>query len=625
MAYQRLSDNKVLGDGLDAFVQNTLTNYTRQLGIRNAEDEARFNRLVLESDLPLEGQLTYRKEQLNRVSDDPEEKRRVEKEISSLKDRMQQKEYSDAYLDKLIDLESGHASVESVVQFLRGRLATATDENVKASIRKSLQEQEGNLFGLKESVLKAQNEYAIQNKRVDMLDEQIGRVSEARAQAVLANDAQRSDLYDLQLAALRKAKNEASIEDAVTAFSVGSMSGYQNATGLLDAYNSRISSAGADGPVTIGGVRYDSPKQFWTFKRDSYLSDDSASGFFPRMSDEAKTALSVKRSSNALTDRDVAEAKAGFDALAARTELANFAQKINTYRQDVIQNGVDLRARDIANAYDADLDVNKAFRSLQNLKDIGGNVSSTEGDILSKAAQLKEAQVGNILQTAQDLMKQDPSLTPEAAIQKAAETGAAIVLSPTQLVQKTESQIATEQANAAAGGKVQDEPRTTAGAEPTKAATVGAPPVAPTTQDLSERYGLVGKTVYDKQTGQAFTSEKSFFDQAGVNSFQNLKFDTGYVPPASGASPELQAQAPSASSPSAPAPAASPAPTPAPGAPAPTASPSTTYKVRSGDTLSGIAQSLLGDASRSKEIAMANKIADPNRINVDQELIIPKR
>jgi nucleoid-associated protein YgaU len=50
-----------------------------------------------------------------------------------------------------------------------------------------------------------------------------------------------------------------------------------------------------------------------------------------------------------------------------------------------------------------------------------------------------------------------------------------------------------------------------------------------------------------------------------------------------------------------------------------------TYTVQAGDTLGKIAQSLYGDGSRWPEIYEANKdtIADPNRIEVGQELKIP--
>jgi len=50
-----------------------------------------------------------------------------------------------------------------------------------------------------------------------------------------------------------------------------------------------------------------------------------------------------------------------------------------------------------------------------------------------------------------------------------------------------------------------------------------------------------------------------------------------------------------------------------------------TYTVKSGDTLSKIAKDLYGDAGKYMDIYNANtdKLSDPNKIDVGQELIIP--
>ncbi len=63
---------------------------------------------------------------------------------------------------------------------------------------------------------------------------------------------------------------------------------------------------------------------------------------------------------------------------------------------------------------------------------------------------------------------------------------------------------------------------------------VGMQNSTPPVKDLSSTYGLYNlngnQTVYNKQTGQAFSNPQDFFQQAGVNSFDNLKFDTAYNP-----------------------------------------------------------------------------------------------
>ncbi|MDZ4711746.1 MAG: LysM peptidoglycan-binding domain-containing protein [bacterium] len=48
-----------------------------------------------------------------------------------------------------------------------------------------------------------------------------------------------------------------------------------------------------------------------------------------------------------------------------------------------------------------------------------------------------------------------------------------------------------------------------------------------------------------------------------------------------------------------------------------------TYVVKSGDTLSKIAKEFYGDANKYMDIAKANNIDNPDKINVGQELNIP--
>ena len=641
MAYERPSDNKIAGDSLDVFVANAMKSLSTQVALRNAEDETRFNRLVLEGNLPLDQQLAYRRDQLSRIEDDPAEKKRIAGEVSDLTDRLEQKKYSDEYTDKLIQYESGATSIDSMISFLNSRLANTTDEGIKEKIRTSLSDMEGKRFELTQNVLKDQTDYAVNDKTAPILDAQIGRVNSARSKAILSGNDSQLAVLDLQLQSLQQARAESDIEASSRDFAVGTMAGYHNATGTLDAYNAKISSADGSTPVKIGGVQYDSPRQFWTYKRDSYIADDSANGFFGRFNDEHKTDLDVKNSSNALTNNDIASAKSDYDMLTSRPELQTYNFKINASRQDALQHGVDLRATSVQTRYANDYDVNRAFNDLDQLRAMGGNVDAAQSNILTFAAKLKDTQVTNILQTAQDLMKADPTMTPQKALEEAVKTGAAVVLSPTQLVTKTEEQIAQDQAAGAAAGTFGNEPRTTVGSEAGKNVAAGTPPapvpptVTPQQNDVSKDYALVGKTVYDKSTGEAFTTEQAFFDKSGLNSFQNVKFDTAFTPPTGGASTQLNNEPNPPAAPTPPvanppaqtsAPIQGAAPTPGPAAAAPPAAPAPlTYKVASGDTLSAIAQKQLGDARRYTEIAKLNNLTDPNKIKPGQELVIPNK
>lgn len=101
--------------------------------------------------------------------------------------------------------------------------------------------------------------------------------------------------------------------------------------------------------------------------------------------------------------------------------------------------------------------------------------------------------------------------------------------------------------------------------------------------------------------------------------------------PVEGAGAEPQAEPQQGAAPQVtPQPAAQPAPQPAPqqdaapqAAPPATAAAVRTHQVRSGDTLGAIAQRLLGDAERWREIAALNGITDPRALRVGQILRLP--
>src|SRR3990167_631062 len=365
MAYERVSDVKVRGEGLDVFIQNQMTLFKNQLAARNAADELRFHEAVLSDNLPLADQLAYRKNQLKRVSDDPEERKRIRLEIANLNNRAEQADFTDQYLQELSDHAAGVTSIDSIITWLEDQLAVATDETLQSTIQEQLVQKRKEKFAAAKNLVENQTKFALADRTAEILDGQIGRVSAERTKALLADNQELVSVYDLQIQSLTKAKNENAIEKDIKNFAVATINGYASALNLLDAYNSKISSAGSAGSVRIGDITYASPKEFWTFKRDSYLADAGESGFFSRYSLEKTTDLKVKNSRNALTTDDLRRVSADYDSLAARPELANYQFKITSTKQDAIQTGANLFSASVINRYAQTLNVNDAFASIK--------------------------------------------------------------------------------------------------------------------------------------------------------------------------------------------------------------------------------------------------------------------
>lgn len=620
MAYDREGQSSQvttsLLTGLDSFVNQQLDNYKTQIEIAATEQEAKFSNLIAEGALTLQDQLAYRQSQLKGVlGKDKDQKFKIAQQISSLKKRIEMKQLTDDYTNKLIAHENGVASTESILTWLKGMRATSVDPDVQNKLDSEILKQTTNLFDQQVKIISDSTQYAITDKSDKVINEQIANLQGSMTSALLGNRPEVASNYKLQIQALRQTLQENAIEKSTRAFSVATMTGNSNAVSQLDAFNTQISGSDTSTPVKIGGITYDSARQYWTMQRDNYIADNGSNGLFGRLDTEQKENIAVKNSQNLLTNEDIKSAAKVFDALAARPEIVPFVPKLNAAKQDVLQTAADLQSVKVMNAYEANYDINSAFTALDVLSKMGVNVDNARSKILQSGAQIKSAQVNNLETAAQSFI--DQGMSPTDALAAASKAGAGSVLSPNQLVTKTENQIAQERSTAQEAGTYQPDPRTTASSEAAQAGTRSvapttppAPPIAPvvsTTQDLSSKYGLVGGAVYRKSDNQVFHNEQEFFNDAGVTSFQNLKFDTNYRPPTANASPTLNA-----------APQAIPTPT----APAPSP---TTYKVVSGDTLSAIAQRLLGSAARYTEIVKLNSIADPNKIQVGQSLILPNK
>ena len=294
MAYEKSQlTQKILGEDLQSFVEGKIKMFQNQMKVRNAADELNFSRMVLENNISLADQVSYRQSQLSRVADDPDEKRRITQEISSLKDRQESQAYSDDYVQQLISHEQGVSSTDTLLSWLRERLNRTTDSKIRDQIQKSILEQESQKFNIQQNAIKDATQYAVNDKSSSVINAQLERIKSAQSKALFDNNRDLADTYNLQLQSLSQAKEQNDIEQEMKNFAIGTLAGSQSAVGLLDAYNAKIHAASPDTPVTINGTRYNSSQEFWRFKRDSYATDQSANGLLVRISDEQKTTIGV--------------------------------------------------------------------------------------------------------------------------------------------------------------------------------------------------------------------------------------------------------------------------------------------------------------------------------------------
>ncbi len=442
MASERAQKQTVYGDSLDSFISTIAGTFKTQMDSRNADLETKFNQLVLEGNLSLADQLDYRKNQLSQVVDDPAEKSRIQGEVSNLTDRIEQQKFTDAYTDKVTAYASGAESIDNLLSWLNDTKASTTDQTILNNINNDIATYTDRKNTLTTQMLKDQTDFALNDKTADVINSQITTVSSAKTKALLAGDGTTAASLDLQLQSLKQALTANSIEKDVKNMAIATVSGFSSATSLLDAYNGKISSADTTSPVTVNGVTYANAQEFWTYSRDSYVADQSNSGFFSRLDTELTDSVKVKNSNNTLSSSDISDATAQYNSLYARPELANFTAKIDVAKQDTLQTAANYLVDQITNKFDNTYDLNGAITSLNALKAQGVNVDAGFQKVITSAAGLQSTAVSQIVQTAQDMLNPNsanyvPGLSIGDAVTKASATGAGAIIAPNTLNSST--------------------------------------------------------------------------------------------------------------------------------------------------------------------------------------------
>lgn len=452
MAYERLSDKRIIATNLGSYIESQIDLITKTRLRRNLEDEAEFNRAVLEDNLTLEQQLDYRQDQNKRIlPGDKDERRRIKGEIATLKNLIEQKKYNDEYLANVMDLNSGVQSIDRTINWLNDKLSVTTDSTIIKSIKENLATLYSNRYEAQKTAITRQTEFANNDKTETVVTAQIDRINTERAKALKAGNEDYVSLLDLQLQSLNKTATESKVQRTLLDYSISTMTG-QSATSLLNQFNNQINNADANLKITIGGVTYDNAKQFWELKRSDYLNDRSENGFFPRYNTELTEKVDYKSSRGILTNESLVDVKSWYEVLKSRPELSPYLDRIGQDQQMSLQAAGDKRAGNVLNEFATKLDAKKAISDLAYLQDTYGiDQTLNYQKIVSSAAKEKEEQVNNILSTMASIMKANPGTTNQQALEQAVKAGAGATFSPEELATKKASEVITESGKKAEG------------------------------------------------------------------------------------------------------------------------------------------------------------------------------
>jgi len=451
MAYEKLSEKKQIATNLGQFIQSQILLITQNRVRKNLEDEQRFNKAVLEDNLTLEQQLEYRKDQMKRVeTGDKDERIRIKNAISTLKDRIEQQDFTNKYLEQLSDLNAGVQSIETTINWLNTTLSRTTDINIQSNIRENISQLKGKLYEQRKNALQYNTQYAAENKDLDIIDKQINDVNSTRVEALKAGNDDYVALLDLQMQTLTKAKTEASISNTLMNFSVATMTG-NSATALLNEFNNQLEQADANTPITIGGTRYESARQFWDLKRGEYLNDRSANGFFTRYQEELNDKLTYKDTRGILNNDTFKDVANWYETLKDRPEVAPYMERVDQDKQKALTATAELRGSKILNEFATKLDANKALKELAYIQDTYGvDQTLNYQKIVSSAAKEKQDQVSQILGTMSAIMSSNPGISSQMAMEQAIKSGAGATVTPEELATQKASDIVTNLSTTAA-------------------------------------------------------------------------------------------------------------------------------------------------------------------------------
>jgi len=444
MAFEKLSEKKQIATNLGTYISSLSNLLYQNRERKNLEDERKFSESVLNDNLDLDQQLNYRERQLKKISKtDRSEIKRIKEEISNLKDQIEQKKFSDDYLEQLTNQNAGVQSTETTINWLNKTLLKTTDIAIKSNIKTELNKLKTNLYEQKKSIIASNTTYAVNSRGIEVIDKQIKKVNDSRVEALDSGNNDYVSILDLQLQSLQKAKAETQISNVLTQLSVSTVSG-NSALGLLNEFNKQIENADINTPINIGNARYESAKEFWETKRGDYLSDRSGEGFFSRYDIELSDKLVYKSTKNILNNDSFEDVTKWYDNLKERPEMQTYIDKIDQDKQKSLKTTADLRSNDILNQFAIKSDVKKALSELAFIQDTYGvNQSLNYQKIVSSAAQEKQNQINDILSTMSSILAENQGMSNQAAMDLAIKSGAGAFVSAEELATNKASDIIT--------------------------------------------------------------------------------------------------------------------------------------------------------------------------------------
>jgi len=396
-----------------------------------AKEEAEFQRRIIDDDLDFESQLAYRKKQLERElerkTSDVKFITELKTSISDTKKIIRQKKIRDKHFSFLEELSSGKKGLDDYVVFLEneinsGNWSRETLEG-KDGLKQKLMEVKKSIMDSKTRIFNAQITFWQKDRTLESFNKAISALDSKMNEIEVQKNPELLESYRLTKQALEKQKTEITIENNITNLSVQLLTKEVDNPSIykLNNFNDLFTNA-SDLPVNVGGIHYNSEKEYWQQTLYDFVQNKFAAEF------SAETKDQVNRTYNKLgilPNDYLSSFKTVTQTIKNNTVLAQFPNVVLDAIQGSVASILDTKAKEITTKYALDKgfigesEYNSAMNDLKSLQTYFGedySVTPAITGLENSLALHKYNLVGDIQSSAQALVDSGQYATIEEAI-----------------------------------------------------------------------------------------------------------------------------------------------------------------------------------------------------------------
>jgi len=403
-----------LGD----LVKTRLNDFVKSRQRIHALEESDFQRNIIDNDLSYQDQLDYRKDLLKREKEkkypDNDFIEEIKTSISNLRVLVRQRKWRDEYFSFLSDRIAGRKSLQDYLEFLEASLHEGYNREIRDKIEEEILTTQTEIKKNKRDIVNSQITFYEKDRTIDSIDKAIGLIQKQLLKPDIQKDDVLRNSYQLQLLTLNKERTEVMIEDKISEMSISLIKEEKknNALFKLDSYKNYRDSATTDRPVNIGGVRYDTEREYWDVLLNNYIVNEFEKDYVT----QARKNMNVLYNKLGIfPDSALKDVMATSRIIKNHPELVNFPEVTLSAIQQVVGGMLDLRAQDLTRKYHLDepgiaieLDYFSAEKELEDLQNtIGEEYISLSPAIAKVKAKLilnKMGKVEKVLGDVKDWM-----------------------------------------------------------------------------------------------------------------------------------------------------------------------------------------------------------------------------